>query len=275
MPELPEVAATVAAIAGVEGHVLIGQTLPQGRQRQVQLQDPSVALGARWGAPTRRGKYVLCPWTTETGEGFGLIVHLGMSGQLKWCPAGTPLPERHVRASWTLDGGTLAFVDPRRFGRVHLIEGPPQGLAKLASLGPDADSEALTLPLFRATLRRSRAAIKRLLLDQRALAGVGNIYADESLFRAKIHPLTVASQISNPKSLALHRHLQLVLREAIQRKGTSFDQHFEGGAMQGHLQAYGRRGLPCVRCEQAMKFMRVSMRGTHFCSRCQRRRGGG
>jgi formamidopyrimidine-DNA glycosylase len=182
----------------------------------------------------------------------------------------------HVRVRVELDDGrTLLFRDPRRFGRASVV---PAGdyarvVPTLARLGPEPLSDDFTLEGFRAALARSRAPIKALLLDQRVVAGVGNIYADESLWVARIHPACRA--VGPRRARALHAAIREVLVSAIEREGTTFrDYQMVNGASGRNadfLRAYGQAGLPCGRCGTAMTASVVAGRGTTHCARCQRR----
>ncbi|MCA9003282.1 MAG: formamidopyrimidine-DNA glycosylase, partial [Planctomycetes bacterium] len=162
-------------------------------------------------------------------------------------------------------------LDVRKFGRFTFH---PEAGAALAHLGPEPLGEEWKVDVFRGDLAARRRAIKPLLLDQSFLAGLGNIYVDESLFAARIHPLELACHVPKAKVERLHAAIQSVLAAAIEREGSSFDAFYrtpEGqpGSYQHLFQAYGRTGKPCPRCERSIRRIVVGQRGTHFCSRCQ------
>jgi len=194
-----------------------------------------------------------------------LTIHLGMTGSLLW--NGTPGP--HTRAEFVLDGDRLLFNDLRQFGRLHAGTQPPAGLARL---GPEALQISARELAERLAGRRGR--IKALLLDQRILAGLGNIYADEALFRAGIHPCAVPARLAPERIRRLHRAIRQVLREAIAAGGSSISDYVDADGAPGNFQfahrVYRRTGLPCRRCGAKIRRTLVSQRGTHYCPRCQR-----
>ncbi len=189
-----------------------------------------------------------------------LTIHLGMTGKL--LVAGKPGP--HTHGVFTLDDGLLLYDDPRQFGRIAL-SGEPQ-------LGPEPLD--IGLDEFRTRLRR-KARIKSLLLNQRFLAGLGNIYVDESLFAAGIHPLATAARLSAARAGRLHHAIREILTEAIASGGSSISDYVDAEGRQGWFQVrhrvYGREGQPCVNCGAPIRKMVVAQRGTHYCPRCQRR----
>jgi formamidopyrimidine-DNA glycosylase len=205
----------------------------------------------------RYGKFVVL----QCGAGV-LSIHLGMTGKLLVDGARTP----YTRVVFHLDGGELLYDDIRQFGR---LEWQP---ARLAELGPDAleISEAE----FVAGLRASRSRVKPLLLNQRFVRGLGNIYVDEALFRAGVHPKAIAARLSRVRARALHAAIGEVLREAIEHRGSSISDYVDASGERGGFQrlhrVYGREGLPCVACGHPVKRIFVAERGTHFCPRCQR-----
>jgi formamidopyrimidine-DNA glycosylase len=210
----------------------------------------------------RRAKYIVLPLTRDT-----LLVHLRMSGGLVLERADAPRsPYGHL--TLTLDQGwRLTFINPRKFGRAWLTSEPGDLLDRL---GPEPLDPRFTRHAFATRLRAQRRAIKPLLLDQTFLAGVGNIYADESLHRAGIHPLTRACAIPPARAGALWRSVRGVLRAAIRHDGTSFDAAYGGGRFLGRLRVYQRTGEPCRACRTPIERIVVAQRGTHFCPRCQR-----
>jgi formamidopyrimidine-DNA glycosylase len=271
MPELPEVETICRRLrAGGRGsRSLIGRRILGSRITWPRtIAQPSArAFRARIRGQVvrdvvRRAKYIVLPLTRDT-----LLVHLRMSGGLVLERAGGPRsPYGHL--TLTLDRGwRLTFINPRKFGRAWLT---PEPGALLDRLGPEPLDPRFTARVFTTRLRAQRRAIKPLLLDQTFLAGVGNIYADEALHRAGIHPLTRACEISPARAGALWRSLRSVLRAAIRHDGTSFDAAYGGGRFLGRLRVYQRTGMPCRSCRTPIERIVVAQRGTHFCPRCQR-----
>jgi formamidopyrimidine-DNA glycosylase len=279
MPELPEVESVRRQLAPeLTGRVVTGvwwDAHPHAR-----LSDLDLLPGHRVAAVVRRGKFLLCPLDPGPGgDELELVLHLGMTGSFRFVATDPVDPDAgvsHVRVRLELDDGrTLLFRDPRRFGRASVV---PAGrydpvVPTLATLGPEPLTDAFTLEGFRATLARSRAPIKALLLDQRVVAGVGNIYADEALWLARIHP--EARRVGPRRAAALHAAIREVLAAAIEREGTTFrDYQMVNGASGRNadfLRAYGQAGRPCDRCGTALSASVVAGRGTTHCVRCQRR----
>ena len=221
--------------------------------------------GQRVREVTRRGKFILVRLTTDT-----LLFHLRMGGALQLEPRAAPLSP-HCRL--VLELGTrwqLVFCNPRKFGRVWLTADPG---SVLGELGPEPLADAFSVEHLSALLAERHRRIKPLLLDQRFLAGLGNIYADEALHRARIHPLSLASDLPLPRRRALWGSIRKVLREAIRYNGTSFDEGYSGGAYFTRLRVYQRTGRPCRRCGTPIERILVGQRSTHFCPACQARPG--
>ncbi|MFQ5593182.1 MAG: DNA-formamidopyrimidine glycosylase [Anaerolineae bacterium] len=210
----------------------------------------------------RRGKYLLF----RLSSGDTLLIHLKMSGRLHIKPASSP-PDPHTHVVFMLAGGDeLRFHDPRKFGRVYLVGSPDDVLDKL---GPEPLDKDFTVEQFTALLTNRRGRLKPLLLNQAFLAGLGNIYADEVLHVAGLHPLRTADTLTSDEVERLHLAIQSTLRQAIQHQGTSFDQVYPPGTYQEFLQVYGRVGEPCRRCGTPIERIVVGQRGTHVCSKCQ------
>jgi formamidopyrimidine-DNA glycosylase len=217
----------------------------------------------------RRGKYLI--WELE-GDVF-LLMHLRMTGTLLLDPAGAP---PHTRVWWRLGDHRLAFVDPRRFGTGELALGPEALEAFLAArLGPEPFSEAFTAAGLHALTRASRAPIKAFLLDQRKVAGVGNIYADEALFRAKVHPLRPANRLTRKQTGQLRDAVVASLQAGIDAKGATIDDFRDPYGVQGSFQdqflVHLREGEPCPVCGRAVRKLRAAGRGTYVCESCQPR----
>lgn len=264
MPEVETVRADLAPL--IEGRVVVDA----GGHPSAKFASAVEARGARIEHVGRRGKYLL----VELDDERDLVVHLGMTGQLR-----LRRPEHggdpYVRAWWALDDGeVLELRDVRRFGRVAVVErGRHDALPTLAALGPEPFSDAFTPEVLWAALRRSTLRVKTQLLQQRAVAGVGNIYADEALWRARIDPAT--RKISRPQAARLHTALREVLAAGLANGGTTLRDYrtVNGGtgANQHHLDCYGRAGEPCVRCGATLRRKVLDGRGTTWCAVCQRR----
>ena len=205
----------------------------------------------------RRGKFIVM----QLDEGT-LTVHLGMTGRLLLDAA----PSKHSYGIFTLDIGSLIYTDPRQFGRILWNH-------DLSRLGPEPLD--IGLKEFQARLKLRKTSIKALLLNQTFLAGVGNIYADETLFAARVHPLAVASKLSAAKVAAIHQHMREILSAAIHQGGSSISDYVDAQGQRGWFQlqhqAYGREGEPCSVCGAPIRKITVVQRGTHYCPRCQRR----
>ena len=278
MPELPEVEVVRRGLErGVAGRTVadVAVTHPRAvRRHEAGAADFAARLQGRTvRAVRRRGKYLWLP--LDSGE--ALTGHLGMSGQLLVVPADSPPPKHlHVRLRFTDGGHELRFVDQRTFGGLLVVpdgDPVPPLLAHIARdpLDPDFDDE-----LFVAGLRRRRTGVKRALLDQTLVSGIGNIYADETLWRARLHGERPTDVLTRPAARRLLGHARDVLTEAIAAGGTSFDALYvsaEGvsGLFERSLDAYGREGLPCHRCGTPIRRETFMNRSSASCPRCQPR----
>ena len=229
--------------------------------------------GQRVVAVTRRGKFLLLPLEAPDGaQRDEWVIHLGMTGVIRHTP-----PAAHLRVRVALDGpapATLYFQDVRRFGRCTVVPaGDYRTLPTLAALGPDALDPSFTPEGFAQALARSSVAIKTLLLSQRPVAGVGNIYADEALWRVGVHPLRPARWLRPAQVRALHGAIVAVLRESVAAQGTTLYDYRtvngEVGAYLERLAVYGHDGDACQRCGSTIERLVVGQRGTHVCRRCQ------
>ena len=232
----------------------------------------------------RRGKFLLLPLGERdvragTGDAaLELIIHLGMTGVIA-AEAPHGAAAGHERVRLTLDGDepmTLHFIDPRRFGRFLVVPaGDYATLPTLATLGPEPLGPDFTTAAFTASLSRSTMPIKAYLLSQRPVAGVGNIYADEALFRARIHPLRPVGTLRAAQIEALHGAVVESLQAGIDARGASIDdfRHPDGarGSFQDRFLVHRREGEPCPRCGATVVKLRAAGRGTYVCPRCQRR----
>jgi formamidopyrimidine-DNA glycosylase len=272
MPELPEVETTRRGLAPhLVGRRIVAVTVRDARLRWPIAPDLAAAItGQCIRDLRRRAKYLIIVLERDA-----LIVHLGMSGALGIVGAHTPAG-KHDHFDLVLDAGhALRLTDPRRFGSIHLVHGAPEAHRLLADLGPEPISAAFEPQgLYRLT-RGRRASIKETLMNSRVVAGVGNIYANEALFRARIHPRTPAGRISLRRYSVLVPSVQETLREAIEAGGSSLRdwRHADGslGYFQQRYFVYGREGDACRNCGSAIRAIRQGQRATYYCPRCQRR----
>lgn len=269
MPELPEVETIKNELAPqVIGDRFIGVDL--FRPKAVRVPSPETfclrLIGREIMAIGRRGKYLL--FQLSGGQTF--IVHLKMSGMLLLKDT-SQKSEEHTSAIFRLDGSDdLHFVDQRRFGSMWLIEDPAEIIGKL---GGEPLDPSFTPAVLGNLLSRRRVPIKVLLCDQHAIAGIGNMYADEALFAARIHPLKKANTLSDDEIERLHRGIVKVLEEGIKHKGASVNTYRrpDGGTGKAHLefQVSHRRGEYCPQCDSSIRRVSLRGRGTYFCARCQ------
>ncbi|MBE3578235.1 MAG: bifunctional DNA-formamidopyrimidine glycosylase/DNA-(apurinic or apyrimidinic site) lyase [Limnochordales bacterium] len=291
MPELPEVETIRRTLAPrVRGRTIREiQVLEERLLRNVEPEElAAVARDRRIGEPVRRGKYLVIP--LEPGA-EALLLHLRMTGRLLFGPP----EEKHVSllVQFADDGPPLRLVDTRKFAMLYLIpwsngvagvageavaeagRSPfslPEGFARL---GPEPLSDDWTVEGFWQRLEGRRQPIKSLLLNQEVVAGIGNIYADEALFRARIHPLTAAGEMSRDQAERLFAAVREVLAEAIAWGGTTFRDYQDAQGKRGEyvtqLRVYGREGEPCPECGTTIELLRIGGRSAHFCPRCQER----
>ena len=262
MPELPEVETVVRTLAPkltgrrildaqfFSPHV-VRQKFPVLRKR---LRDQTVH------SVERHGKFIVL--TLDRGV---LVSHLGMTGKLLVDSE----PGPYARAIFTLDRGLLVYDDIRHFGRIEWSAELPE---RAAALGPDALH--ISRDDFLKLLKTRRSRIKPLLLNQRFLRGMGNIYTDEALFEARIHPNAIAASLSKERATRLHRAMVDILSTAIRLKGSSISDYVDAdgrrGSFQQQHQVYGRKGEPCPICGTPIRRIVVGQRGTHYCPKCQR-----
>jgi formamidopyrimidine-DNA glycosylase len=264
MPELPEVETVARSLAPLVGRRVVSAELRSVRVLRGGDPDVMVAAlaGRRIAGVERYGKFIVMPLE---GGGY-LTIHLGMTGRLL---LGGPTG-KHTHAILTLDEGVLLFDDSRQFGCFQWSEEFP---ARVARLGPEPLE--VSLADFSAALKRHKTRVKALLLNQLFLRGVGNIYADEALFRAGIHPQAIASRLRGERPRKLYDAVQAVLREAIDAGGSSISDYVDAQGRQGFFQfshrVYQRTGEPCVNCGTAIRRVLVTQRSSHFCPKCQRR----
>jgi formamidopyrimidine-DNA glycosylase len=278
MPELPEVETVVRTLrpglqnARLEGVWWSGLPLRMLRAPDVPAMK-RVCRGTRVLAVRRQAKYILIDVGADPEHPRGtLLVHLGMSGQLRLAAEQVPRAP-HTHLVWRLgDGHELRFVDPRRFGWVAVVRAPAT-FAELATLGPDPLTELHPADLA-AALATSRAPIKAFLLDQRRVAGLGNIYVSEALHRAGVHPGTPARRVRG-RAPVLVEAIKAALLQGIANRGTTLRDYRDADGAAGNnaaaLLVYGRSGAPCGRCGAAIKRRVDAGRSTYFCGACQRR----
>ena len=273
MPELPEVETIRRQLAPhLEGRTLERVEILDARWTRPQdpAQVASELQGRRVARVGRAGKYLV--WALSD-EAF-LLMHLRMTGALLWGPDVDP---PHTRVRMALDGGRrLVYVDSRRFGTGHLLHGQTARDAYLgARLGVEPMTPGFTAVHLREQARGRRVPVKAFVLDQRRIAGVGNIYADEALFRAGIHPLRAAGSLRGPELEALREAIEHALAAGIEAQGATIDdfRHVDGarGSFQDRFLVHLREGQPCVRCATPIRKLVVGGRGTYVCERCQPR----
>ncbi len=272
MPELPEVESVLRQLRPRVRDRWIVRVTADAQTRFGGLDD---AAGKRIIDLRRRGKYLLAPLEApgERRPSRELVLHLGMTGALRLRGEDGWVPDSYVRASFVLDDGVLDFRDVRRFGRLTVVtQGDYKHIATLANLGPEPLSPQFTSEGFHRALQRSRQSVKSQLLSQRPVAGVGNIYADEALWQARVDPR--ARRLSRQRSDRLWAALREVLAEAVEREGTTFRDYQmvngESGRHASFLQVYGKAGVPCPRCATPLRRVVVGGRGSTLCPRCQR-----
>lgn len=269
MPELPEVEVTRLGIAAeITGRAISSVAVHEARLRWPVPPDIGRVAGMVVRSVSRRGKYLLI----DCGDAH-LIVHLGMSGSLRVVPAGTP-PGPHDRVDVAFGDRLLRLRDPRRFGAVLWTRGDPQRHPLLARLGIEPLSDAFDGARLHAITRPHRSAIKTVLMDAGGIVGVGNIYASESLYRARIHPATSARRLSLARCERLAREIRETLREAIRAGGSSLRDFVGAQGQQGYFQqsygVYGREGEACRSCGAPVRRIVQGQRSTFYCPRCQR-----
>lgn len=270
MPELPEVECAVRYLR----EQLTGSRISKVNVRWKRIiaapavdRFPSLLRGLVFRTVSRRGKYIVCEMTDRLGADRFLISHLRMSGRFAVVPNSSRLDKHEHVIIHLSDGRQLRFRDTRKFGRMYLVEDREQVLGKLGLEPLERDfnaAEAYTL------ITQYKSPIKVVLLRQDIIAGVGNIYADESLWAAGIHPLTPANRLDEPSAKRLFRELRRILSRAIKTKGTDNGDNVIHGGMYSP-KAYGRANQNCLRCSALLKRILVAQRGTTYCPRCQKK----
>ncbi|GAB6170670.1 bifunctional DNA-formamidopyrimidine glycosylase/DNA-(apurinic or apyrimidinic site) lyase [Paradesulfitobacterium aromaticivorans] len=272
MPELPEVETIRRTLAGhITGLEIKEVTLfwPQAVRGSENSSFAEIVAGSRIQSLDRRGKYLLI----NLNNGYTLVAHMRMTGRLLYYPQVQEVA-RHTHVVIKLTHGELHFNDTRKFGRIQaMLTAECFSTSSLSILGPEPLSEEVTPVRLGERLARKKKNLKAALLDQTVVAGLGNIYVDEALFRARISPERSASALTEEELIALHQAMREVLEAGIEANGTSFrdyrDANGEQGSFQKLLQAYGRGGEPCVNCGQLLKKKQVAGRTTVCCEMCQ------
>lgn len=271
MPELPEVETTRRGLEPLLVGRRIRSAVVRNRamRRPVPRHLPQRLAGATIHSVTRRGKYLLL----DCGAGT-LILHLGMSGRL-WIVRDGAAPTPHDHFDLVLDDGNVVRLrDPRRFGLVLWQAGDPLAHALLADIGPEPLSTDFDGTALYAATRRRGSAIKHVLMDSHVVAGVGNIYANEALFRAGIHPRTAAERLSRGRCAVLAGKIRETLEQAIVAGGSSLRDYVGSDGMAGNFQSqfmvYDRAGEPCRRCGTPIREIRQGQRSTFYCPKCQK-----
>ncbi|MDI1459503.1 bifunctional DNA-formamidopyrimidine glycosylase/DNA-(apurinic or apyrimidinic site) lyase [Catellatospora sp. KI3] len=278
MPELPEVETVRSGLA----QWVVGRTIDAVEVRHARAirrhaagaaDFVAVLTGRTVTAACRRGKYLWLP----LDSGDAIVGHLGMSGQMLVQPAAAPEEKHlHIRFDFTDGGPQLRFVDQRTFGGLAVSPGGAQLPAEIAHIARDPMDAEFRPADFLGALRRRRTGVKRALLDQSLISGVGNIYADEALWRAKLHGERPCDELSAQAATRLLQHVREVLGEAIKVGGTTFDALYvnvngESGYFDRSLNAYGREGEPCGRCGSAIRREQFMNRSSYSCPKCQPR----
>ncbi|MBD2110854.1 MULTISPECIES: DNA-formamidopyrimidine glycosylase [Cyanophyceae] len=281
MPELPEVETVRRGLERVTpGHRLEGGQVLLARA--IAYPDNEAAFlagitGSSLSAWHRRGKYLLGQLTQSDGSPGGYLgVHLRMTGQLLWLDPKTPVqPHCRVRL-WLSDNHELRYVDQRTFGRLWWVPpgvAPTSIMTGLQTLGPEPFDEGFSLDYLRQRLSRSRRPIKNALLDQRLVAGIGNIYADEALFLSGLRPLTLSDRVGSKQLQRLHSAIREVLITSIESGGTTFSDYRDiygiNGNYGGVAWVYDREGQPCRRCDTPICRLKLAGRSAHYCPQCQ------
>ena len=298
MPELPEVEVVRAGLAPAVSGARIAAVTVLDERALTRHGDsgPSferALMGRSFTAAVRRGKFLWLPLAHSGPDPQAMIAHLGMSGQMLLRSSGAPV-ERHERVRLDLQHPThgeiaVVFADQRTFGSLAIdaLEPTPDGAAggrgdaaavaprQVAHIARDPLDPAFRDGVFRAVLARKASGIKRVLLDQTVVSGIGNIYADESLWAARIHPETLALDLSTRAVNRLLAEVRAVLEKALAEGGTSFDAQYvnvngQAGYFAHSLNAYGRTGEPCARCGRPIMRVSFTNRSSHYCPRCQR-----
>ncbi|QOD85397.1 bifunctional DNA-formamidopyrimidine glycosylase/DNA-(apurinic or apyrimidinic site) lyase [Weissella viridescens] len=273
MPELPEVETVRRGLNRlVKGHTILGTEVrwPKTVSNMTPEEFDAELTGRKIETVDRRGKYLLFRLSGD----MTMVSHLRMEGAYYTVPAGTE-PGKHDLVTFHLDEKVdLLYRDTRKFGRMTLVKNSELGqVPGLATLGPEPTEKDLTFAYMKEIFNKSHGRIKPFLLDQSHIAGIGNIYADETLWQSKIHPKTHTDALSDDEIKVLRENIINEMDRSIKHHGTtvhSFTNVFgEAGEFQNELEVYGRAGEPCLRCGTTLEKIKVAQRGTTFCPHCQ------
>ncbi len=268
MPELPEVETIKRSLAANEGARISKIEIIRPDIIRIREFEPEAVHERTIDSFKRRGKYLIMSLT----EGdYNILVHLGMSGRFYILENHEQGTEKHIHFIIQLDNGRkIVFQDPRRFGGIWLLRDPDTITGKL---GKEPLNRDFCAAYLNSIINNRRVAIKTLILDQKLIAGIGNIYADEALFMAGIRPDRAAGSLSPEEALRLSRAIKRVLRQGIEKRGTTFRDYRDGnnepGRFQEQLQAYGREGEKCTRCGELIIRAAIGGRSSHYCESCQ------
>jgi formamidopyrimidine-DNA glycosylase len=273
MPELPEVETIARELrqGGKRGPAVVGQTItgvtvkwprhvarPSARELKRRLP------GQKIKSVARRGKYIVFHLSRDV-----MLIHLKMSGDLQVVNGNAPRDKHAHTVFHFRSGHSLRFSDARKFGKVFVVERVEE---VTGALGPEPLERGFTAKRLGAMLAGKRRALKLLLLDQTFVAGIGNIYADEALHRARLHPLRRSDSLTPAEVRALWQGIRRVLRIGLRHNGASIDRAYRGGGFQNYARVYAREGQPCFNCGTPIRRMVVGQRSAHFCPKCQKRR---
>lgn len=274
MPELPEVETTRLGLLPLVGKVVESVTIRHPTLRwPIPSELPRILAKQTLNAITRRAKYILCDFGDERCG--TLLLHLGMSGRICLLDDNYP-PEKHDHFDIAFtDGSVLRLRDPRRFGAVLWLDNKQLNHVLLNSLGPEPLDDAFNAAYLHQALANKTLAIKNAIMDGHVVVGVGNIYASESLFRARIHPETPARDVSLAKCKMLVQEIKTTLQDALIAGGSSLRDFFGADGNPGYFQqtyfVYARTNEPCKVCQQPIQNIRLGQRSTFFCPKCQKR----
>lgn len=268
MPELPEIETIKNSLAGIVGARITGTDFR--RQDIIKREDfaPELLAGMAVRSIGRRGKFlIIC-----LEKGYYLVVHLGMSGRFYRLPAGQDIEAPHVHLAIHLDNGCqLVYQDPRRFGGIRLCRDLQPVFARM---GVEPLSNQFTARCLAELCQGRKVAIKNLLLNQCLISGIGNIYADEALFRARVRGTRPAGSLTESEIKRLHRAVRKVLRQSIEEQGTTFRDYRDGwnqeGNFQNFLNVYGQTGQACPVCGRVIEKEIIGGRSSHYCAHCQK-----
>lgn len=271
MPELPEVETSCRGISPhISGARVRQLVIRQGQLRWPIPQElPDLLRGKKLQAVERRGKYIVLRFNHGCG-----LVHLGMSGSVRIVDAQRELGKHdHFDLEFS-NGATLRFTDPRRFGSFLWVAGEPEEHDLIRNMGPEPLSEDFHWQYLYQRSRKRKQALKTFIMDSKLVVGVGNIYANESLFMSGLKPIRAAGKLTKAEAQCLTENIKTVLAQAIEQGGTTLKDFVGGDGKPGYfaqqLAVYGRGGEPCVNCSKALKEVKLGQRATVYCTQCQK-----